>query len=332
MSDDETTQNVIHINFKQGIRSGGGAPEHKSPVGTHGAPRAEDPTEGLYSVQDVAKLFSYKASRIRYWDRSGLLSPSIELDGHRYYTFQDLIGLRAAKGLLDEGVGLREVRRTVESLREKLPSMTRPLSELRVVADGKSIVVHDEAGAYEASTGQTVIDFRVNALHADVIRLLHVTEDARKTAYEYYLDACQLDEDDATMDRAEALYRKALTLDPGLSNAFTNLGNLCYRRAQIDQAERYYREALEIDPSQPEAQYDLGLIHFERGELDQAIERFVVALDNDPSFADAHFNIAMALEQSGRSNDARAHWQMYVRIEPVGPWTDIAQEHLRGLV
>ena len=324
----EPPQNVIHIDFQQGVR--GDVPEHKSSAATQGLPRPADPMAGLYGVQDVARLFSYKPARIRYWDKSGLLKPSAEVDGKCYYTFQDLIGLRAAKGLLEQGIGIREVRRAVDSLRDALPKVARPLTELRVVADGKTIVVRDNEGAYEPTTGQATLDFQVHALQAEVFRLIHVSEDARKTAYEYYLDACQLDEDEATMDRAEALYRKALTLDPGLSNALTNLGNLCYRRAQIEQAERYYREALELDPTQPEAQYDLGLIHFERGQTNEAIDRFVAALDSDPSFADAHFNLAMAYEQAGRSGDARPHWQMYVRIEPVGPWTEIAEEHLKG--
>ena len=45
-----------------------------------------------------------------------------------------------------------------------------------------------------------------------------------------YLEGCRLDEDEATLDRAEACYRRAITLDPALANALTNLGNLRFRR------------------------------------------------------------------------------------------------------
>ena len=283
-------------------------------------------TEGLYTVHDVAGMFGYTPARLRYWDTTGLLKPSAEVDERRYYTFVDLVGVRVVKELLGQGVGLRKVRAAVKALATRAE---RPLSELRVQADGQRVVVADQQGRYEPTTGQGVLDFSVQALGAEVVELVRVTEAAKKRAYEYYLRACQLDEDEETFDQAEALYRKALTLDPTLANALTNLGNLCYRRSELDQAERYYREALTLDRTQPEAHYDLGLIHFERGELRDAIARFESALQSDPSFADAHFNLAMAYEQNQQSDKARPHWSTYIRLEPVGPWTDVAHEHLR---
>ena len=50
--------------------------------------------------------------------------------GHHRYTFQDLVALKAAKRLLDAGVSLQRLRRSVRALRELLPTVTRPLAEL----------------------------------------------------------------------------------------------------------------------------------------------------------------------------------------------------------
>lgn len=286
------------------------------------------PEGGLYTVSEVARLFSYNPSRLRYWHRSGLLEPSARVGGRSFYTFKDLVGIRTAKGLLDQGVPLQEVRRAVESLRDALPKVPKPLSELRVVADGKMVVVEDDAGAYEPATGQSVLDFRIESLQSDVVRTLHSSRDKRTTAYEYYLEGCRLDERDETADSAEQAYRKAISLDPTLSNALTNLGNLHYRRDQAEEAESYYRRALTCDPEQPEALYNLGFLHFERGDVAEAIALFRGALQSDPSFADAHFNLAMALEERGDRVAARPHWQRYLALEPAGSWADIAQKHL----
>ena len=138
----------------------------------------------------------------------------------------------------------------------------------------------------------------------DVIRLLHFDHDDRSRAYEHYLEGCRFDEDEQTYDQAEQAYQKALSLDPTLSNALTNLGNLEYRRDHLDVAEQYYRRALECDPEQPEALYNLGFLHFERDEVDEAVFMFRNALKSDPSFADAHFNLAMALEERGEREAA----------------------------
>jgi tetratricopeptide (TPR) repeat protein len=257
------------------------------------------------------------------------LGPSARVAGRNYYTFQDLVGVRAAKGLLEQGVPLQQVRRSVESLRESFPQTTRPLSELRVLADGRAVIVQDDTGTYEPTTGQAVLDFRIDGIESDVIRLLHFDHDDRSRAYEHYLEGCRFDEDEKTYDQAEQAYQKALSLDPTLSNALTNLGNLEYRRDQLDAAENYYRRALACDPEQPEALYNLGFLHFERDEVDEAIGSFRAALDSDPSFADAHFNLAMALDERGERAAALPHWERYLALEPEGSWADIAKKYLQ---
>lgn len=323
MTEGGERDNVIRLGF-----GADGKLTRTEPAAVPPPPVATEPSTGLYTVNDVARLFGYTPSRLRYWHRSGLLEPSARVGRRRYYTFQDLIGVRAAKGLLDNGVPLRQVRRTVESLRSSLPKTKRPLSELRVRADGRSVLVQDDAGTYEPTTGQAILDFTIDSLETDVVRMLRSQGDDRMRAYEYYLEGCMLDEQVGTYDQAEEAYEKALSLDPSLSNARTNLGNLYYRRDQLDRAEEQYHRALEGDPEQPEALYNLGFLHFERDEIDPAIVLFRKALRSDPSFADAHFNLAMALEERGDSTAARPHWRRYLTLEPTGSWAEIAQKHL----
>ena len=326
LSEGGDRDNVIRVGFgEDGKLTRAPSPE---PAPSQPAPPRSDPREGLYTVAEVARLFGFKPSRLRYWHRSGLLGPSARLAGRNYYTFQDLVSVRAAKGLLEQGVPLQQVRASVDSLREAFPHTTRPLSELRVLADGRTVLVQDDAGTYEPTTGQTVLDFSVDGLESDVVRLLHFDHDDRARAYEHYLEGCRYDENERTYAEAEKAYKKAISLDPTLSNALTNLGNLEYRRDRIDKAERYYRDALECDPEQPEALYNLGFLCFERNEVDQAIELFGQALESDPSFADAHFNLAMALEERGEGVAARPHWEHYLALEPDGSWADIAHKHL----
>ena len=326
MSENSDRDNVIRVGFgADGKLTRAVNPE---PAPSQPAPPRTDPRDGLYTVAEVARLFGFKPSRLRYWHRSGLLGPSARLRGRNYYTFQDLVSVRAAKGLLDQGVPLQQVRRSVDSMRKAFPHTTRPLSELRVMADGRAVLVQDDAGAYDPETGQTVLDFSVDTLESDVVRLLHFDHDDRARAYEHYLEGCRYDENERTFDEAEEAYKKALSLDPTLSNALTNLGNLEYRRDQIAEAEQYYRRALACDPEQPEALYNLGFLCFERNEVDSAILLFGQALESDPSFADAHFNLAMALEERGDGVSARPHWQQYLELEPEGSWADIAHKHL----
>lgn len=147
-------------------------------------------------------------------------------------------------------------------------------------------------------------------------------------AYNLYVRASRLDEDPATYDEAEAMYRRAILLDPKLAIAHTNLGNILFRRGRDAEAEALYREAVALDDRQPEAHYNLGYVMLERGDARRSAEHFTKAVERDSRFADAHFNLAMALEQMGSRSEARTHWKRYLDLEPNGTWADIARKHI----
>lgn len=319
--------NVIHVAFAGSGRGARISTGHKrTPLGPDG-----DPVSEIYTQSEVARLFGLTRARLRYWDRTGFVCPSGQRGGQRFYTFRDLIGIRAAKGLLDAGLSLRAVRRSVDALRDTLPSVTRPLAELRVVAEGERMVVHSGRERFEPATGQLLLDFETRELSEDVVRVLRPrpsrTRDRRR-AYERYLEGCRLDEDEASWPEAERAYREAIELDPTLSNAYTNLGNLRYRAGHPDEAERLYREALGVDPSQPEAHYNLGYLLYERRDPRGALPHFRRAVALDPGFADARFNFAMVLEELGQQPEARGHWEAFLRLDPEGPWAEVARKHL----
>lgn len=323
MADDD---NIIHVRFGRGGRRVP-APSGAEP-GT--VPRPRNPLMDAYSLADAARLFGIPERKLRHWERVGIVMRSGHGQGRPHFTFQDLIGIRAASGLLDAGVPLRNVRRSVEALRASLPKVARPLSSLRVLADGQDLLVRDPNGTYNPMTGQLCLDFETSALCDDVVRVLQrgPGESAQRKAYDYYLEGCRYDELEATSDRAEAAYRKALELDPTLTNALTNLGNLLFRRGDVSDAERLYIRALRLDPDQPEAFYNLGFLLYERGELEPAALNFKRALRSDPGFADAHFNLAMVLCDLGRSGQARPHWEAYLELDPQSAWAEVARRHL----
>jgi DNA-binding transcriptional MerR regulator len=289
-----------------------------------------EPLTDLFSSGEISRLLGISPARLRTLDRAGVVSPTGRRRGRRAYSFSDLIALRTAQTLLDRRVRLRDVTRAVGALKRSLPKVTRPLQELRIVSDGQHVIVHTADGAFEPLTGQMVLDFEVKALRDDVVRVLRPSagRERARTAYELYLRASQLDEDPLTMDEAEMLYREAVSLDPWLSIAYTNLGNIRFRRHDTEGAEALYKKALEIDGHQPEAQYNLGYVMLERGQPEHSIPLFHGAIEADPKFSDAYFNLAMAYEQIGETSKARPFWKSYIALEPTGTWTEIAKRDL----
>jgi len=327
------TDNVIHVVFGPGggrVEPRAEQQEETAALAATELPDTREPITDLFSGSEVSRLLGLSAARLRTLDRAGIVSPSGRRRGRRAYTFADLIALRTAQGLLARRVRLRDVTRAVAALQRTLPKVTRPLAELRVVSDGQRVVVRSQEGSYEPLTGQMLLDLEIKSLRDDVVRVLRPAagKERSKTAYNLYVRASQLDEDPTTMKEAETLYRQALELDPWLAIAYTNLGNICFRKGEEADAEKLYHRALEIDVKQPEAQYNLGYIMLERGKAVDAIPYFLCAIEADPRFADAYFNLAMAYEGIGDAAKARPCWKHYLELEPAGTWAEIARKHL----
>ena len=318
---------VIHVVF--GPNGGKARPTGAAPT-PETAPSGVEPVTDVFTPAEVARLTGLSSARLRSLDRDGVISPSGELRGKRAYTFRDLIVVRTVQGLLGRKVKIREVSAAVRALRTALPRVTRPLAELRVVSDGTRVVVRSHEGAFEPVSGQMLLDFDVRDLEADVVRVLRpkAREDRVRAAFELYTRASQLDEDAKTLDEAEKLYRRAIELDPSLAIAYTNLGNISFRRGEEASAVKLYKEALAIDDAQPEAQYNLGYVLLEHGDSQGALVYFEGAVRTDGNFADAHFYLAMTYETLGRREKARASWRRYLELEPTGTWAEIAKKHL----
>jgi predicted Zn-dependent protease len=322
---------IIHVVFGPGGGRVHTPVDRAPPLKLEGPGASREPLTDLFTRSEISRLLNVTPARLRTLDRASVVSPTGRRKGRRAYTFSDLIALRTAQTLLDQKVRLRDVTRAVGALKRSLPKVTRPLQELRIVSDGQRVIVRTQDGAaFEPLTGQMLLDLEVKSLRDDVVRVLRPSagRERARTAYELYLRASQLDEDPATMDEAERLYGQAIELDPWLAIAYTNLGNIRFRKHDAEGAEGLYKRALEIDARQPEAQYNLGYVFLEKGRPDKSIPLFHGAIEADPKFSDAYFNLAMAYEQVGETQKARPFWKNYIALEPKGTWTEIAKRHL----
>ena len=96
-----------------------------------------------FTAEQASRLTSCTAHQLRYWDRIGLVRPTVQSTGgrpgvRRLYSFRDLVALRVIRSLLEGGMSLQRVRRALEYLRKKA-GLDEHLSEIKLVTDGQSI-------------------------------------------------------------------------------------------------------------------------------------------------------------------------------------------------
>ncbi len=133
------------------------------PVREANAQKAE--ASDLYRTKEVVQILGISRRQLQYWAQTDLVVPSVKTrGGHHRYTFQDLVALKATKRLIDAGVSVQRIRSSIRSLRDVLPNIERPLSELVLVATGEVVLVFLEDTAFEAVSGQEwifeVADFK----------------------------------------------------------------------------------------------------------------------------------------------------------------------------
>lgn len=96
-----------------------------------------------FTAEQASRFTNCTAHQLRYWDRIGLVRPTVQATGgrpgvRRLYSFRDLVALKVVRSLLDGGMSLQRVRRAYDYLRKKA-GLEQHLSETRLVTDGKSI-------------------------------------------------------------------------------------------------------------------------------------------------------------------------------------------------
>ena len=276
-----------------------------------------------FSPEEVQRILGLTGKQLDYWDRLRLVSPRKE-QGNRFYSFRDLISLRTIRQLIDQGVPANRLRRALAALREKLAQVHRPLSELRILSDGKDVVVESEGARLEPLSGQFVLNFETREL-GEKVRVM-----VGPNADDWLATALEYDAEENTRAQAIEAYDHALSIDPQKVDALLNCGTLCYEEGNLKKAAEYFMRALQVDPENALAHFNLGSVLEEVGRLEAARLHLRNAVRLDPSYPDAHYNLAFVCEKLGAHNEAQRHWQAYITLDPSSPWCGYARQRLAG--
>ena len=276
-----------------------------------------------FSTEDVQRILGLTAKQLDYWDRLRLVSPRKE-QGNRFYDFRDLIGLRTVKQLVEKGVPANRLRRALAALHEKLAQVHAPLAELRILSDGKDIVVERGEARLEPLSGQFVLNFETREL-GEKVRVM-----AGPNADDWLATALEYDAEENTRAQAIQAYDHALSIDPQKVDALLNCGTLCYEEGNLKKAAEYFMRALQTDPGNALAHFNLGSVLEEVGRLEAARLHLRNAVRLDPNYPDAHYNLAFVCEKLGARNEAQRHWQAYITLDPASPWCGYARQRLAG--
>jgi predicted RNase H-like HicB family nuclease len=125
-----------------------------------------------FGAKVVKEITGVSRMQLQHWDRTGIVRPSISLGAgkgsRREYSFKDLVQLKMAGRLREEGISLQKIRKALEYLRKNFPDVKAPLAELRLLTNGVDIFVltEDPQIILDALKGQFVVSFALGELIA----------------------------------------------------------------------------------------------------------------------------------------------------------------------
>src|SRR5499427_6825180 len=198
-------------------------------------------TTDRFSRGEVQRILDVTEKQLDYWERLRIVSPK-RGRGERFYDFRDLIGLRTAKQLIAAGVPANRLRRALDALHQKLSQIKSPLAELRIVSDGRDIIVERDGSRLEPLSGQFVLNFETRELDDQV----HIMP--ARSADEWLAVARAYEADRQAWPDALYAYEQVLRIDARRVEAVINSGTLRYEQGDLLAAAECFVKAVALQP------------------------------------------------------------------------------------
>ncbi len=131
-------------------------------------PRRRKPVS--FRISEVARVVGATRSQLVYWDKTGLVSPSVKSasgkGSRRLYSVEDIFELKILMKLLDSSLPLQRIRSSFRFIRRQ----SKTLASFVVFTDGKTAYFYEDYDVLvdTLKEGQTVLRIAVQDLISEV--------------------------------------------------------------------------------------------------------------------------------------------------------------------
>lgn len=211
-----------------------------------------------FALEEVSRLVGLTPKRIRDYVRTGLLQPQTGPDGPTF-GFQDLVLLKNARRLLEQGVSPKKVQLALAQLRHQL-EQDEPLSAVGLVAQGRRLIAERGERRWDALSGQAIFGFQPSRERGggQAVPLPSAGRRSKPPPSVESLSSAEWVELGRDLElhaphQARDAYRRALELAPDNLTVQLRLAALLERTGHHQAAAAHYRLVLTRQPDEPTA-------------------------------------------------------------------------------
>jgi tetratricopeptide (TPR) repeat protein len=121
--------------------------------------------------------------------------------------------------------------------------------------------------------------------------------------------------------KAASAYERALAIDSSYGSVLVGLANLI-SEDDPNRADGLFRRAITLDPRDPAPHFGLGRTARLRDRREEALGHFEKALELYPDYAEAHYAVAMLLAAAGKRDEAQDHLRRHAEGSTPPPTGD----------
>ena len=143
-------------------------------------------------------------------------------------------------------------------------------------------------------------------------------EDIQVPAVDVYklIDQAVQLENKKEYEQAQAIWRKALAMDPDDAKSHNDLGVNLFLLGDPEQAYEQLRQAIRINPLLVEAHYNLGRFLLQLGHPNEALPELETTVNLSPRFHPGQEALSTACVALGKENEALGMWHAALTQEP----------------
>jgi tetratricopeptide (TPR) repeat protein len=118
------------------------------------------------------------------------------------------------------------------------------------------------------------------------------------------------------LDQAEAVFKELLDMQPGIPEAYRNLGYIYAQQKDWAKAEAAYQAALDLRPGDPDLMASMARVYKASGQTEKAKALLQQAAADNPDDAAAQFNEAILLLSEGQNEEAISAFEATLAADP----------------
>jgi tetratricopeptide (TPR) repeat protein len=115
-------------------------------------------------------------------------------------------------------------------------------------------------------------------------------------------------------DRALEDYKRAVAIDPQLSNVYINRGVTFGQMGNLQQSIASLTEAIRLAPRNPDGYFNRGIVYFQHGDFGSAIEDLSTVIQLSPGDEEAYYWRGIAREQTGHQRAAIDDYRQFLAL------------------